>query len=183
MKYTYPHTIDNGSGEELTFVNLVKDNEGDWLEVVNKVRPGAGPPLHVHYFQDECLTVVQGKIGVHVPGRPDSIHGVGETVLFKKGEVHRFWNAGDEQLICKGWIKPADNIVYFLSEIFQSTKVNGGHRPALFDGAYLGKRYGSEFDLIGIPTFVKKVIFPIVLTFGKLSGKHKKFAGAPEPRR
>lgn len=42
-------------------------------------------------------------------------------------------------------------------------------------------RYKSEFDMPEIPTFVKKVIFPVTLFFGKLSGKHKKFEKAPEP--
>jgi hypothetical protein len=32
-----------------------------------------------------------------------------------------------------------------------------------------------------IPGFVKKVIFPITLFFGKLAGKHNKYVDAPEP--
>ena len=32
-----------------------------------------------------------------------------------------------------------------------------------------------------IPAFVQKFIFPIVLFFGKLAGKHKKFDNAPIP--
>ena len=139
--------------------------------------------MHVHHLQDESLTVIQGKIGAQVAGRQPTFHGPGETVTFRRGEVHRFWNAGEDILICKGWAKPAHNLEYFLTQIYLSTKANGGKSPSAFDGAYLQSKYKSEFDLAEIPTFVKTVIFPIVLMLGKLTGKHRRFDGAPEPVR
>ena len=180
MTFNYPHTIDNGSGEEITFVRLVRDKEGEWLEIRNRVSPGAGPPLHVHHLQDESLTVVQGNIGTHIEGHEPVFYGPGQTALFKRGEVHRFWNAGTDLLICEGWAKPACNLEYFLTEIYKSVKANGGEKPGEFDGAWLLTKYKTEFDMLGIPAFVKKVIFPAVLFFGKMKGKHRKFDGAPE---
>jgi quercetin dioxygenase-like cupin family protein len=180
MKYTYPHTIENGGGEQITFLNFIANEEGGMLEVENKVHPGGGPPMHVHHLQDESLTVIQGKIGAQVAGQQPTFHGPGETVTFLRGEAHRFWNAGEEMLICTGWVKPAHNFEYFITEIFRSTKANGGKAPSPFDGAYLQSKYKSEFDMIDIPVFVKKVIFPIVITLGKLMGKHRKFEKAPE---
>ena len=179
--YQYPHTIENGAGEQLTFVRLVEDATGSWLEVENLVQPKAGPPMHMHRRQEESLTVVQGIIGVEIAGQPEAFYQEGDTVSFKPGQAHRFWNAGTEPLICKGWIKPADNVEYFLTEIFNSTKANGGKAPSRFDGAYLLSRYSSEFDMTAIPTLVKKVIFPATVFLGKLSGKHKKFKEAPRP--
>jgi hypothetical protein len=46
--YTYPHTIENGAGEQITFVRCVRDSAGDRLEAENLVKPGSGPPMHVH---------------------------------------------------------------------------------------------------------------------------------------
>jgi quercetin dioxygenase-like cupin family protein len=181
MNFSYPHTIDNGQGEVLTFLRLVKDEKGEWLDVENKVKPGSGPPMHVHHLQDECLTVVKGRIAAQVQGQAPTFHGPGETIMFKRGVPHRFWNAGDDELICKGYINPPHNIVYFLSEMFLSIKNSGAKRPSLFDGAYLQTRYKSEFDMVEIPRFVKMVIFPIVIMIGKLAGKHNKFKGAPVP--
>jgi len=181
MKYTYPHTIDNGAGEQLTFLQYIDDGQGGMLEIENRVHPGGGPPMHVHHLQDESLTVIQGKIGAQIAGQQPTFHGPGETVTFLKGEVHRFWNAGEDMLICKGWAKPAYNLEFFLTEIYRSTKANGGKGPSAFDGAFLASKYKSEFDLVDIPTFVKKVIFPITLMLGKLGGKHRRFDGAPEP--
>jgi quercetin dioxygenase-like cupin family protein len=181
-QFTYPHTITNGGGEQLTFTKRLKDERGvEYLEAENLVQPNAGPPMHVHFHQEESLTVVKGKIGVQHLGGKEEIYGEGHTVTFKPGEAHRFWNAGTEPLICKGYVKPAHNVEYFLTHIFESTKQNGGERPATFDTAYLLNRYKSEFQMYGIPAFVRKVIFPISLFFGKLTGKDKKFKHAPEP--
>lgn len=178
--YKYPHVIENGGGEVITFLRRVKDDSGEYLEVENEVSPGSGPPMHVHFKQDESLTIVKGKMGTQIKGEEPKFYGEGDTALFKKGVYHKFWNSGNEPLICKGWIRPVDNIEYFLSEIYRSTKENGG-RPGAFDAAYLIKRYNSEFDMDDIPAFVKKVIFPVTLFFGILTGKHKKFKDAPEP--
>ena len=180
MKYSYPHTIDNGHGERITFVTLINDEHGGMLEIENQVQPGSGPPMHVHMVQDESLTVIQGKIGAQVAGEEPTFHGPGETVTFLRGVAHRFWNAGDDILICKGWAKPAYNLEYFLTQIYTSTKDNGG-RPSIFDGAYLQMKYASEFELLTIPTFVKKVMFPIIVFIGKIAGKYSKFENAPKP--
>ncbi|MDZ4821907.1 MAG: cupin domain-containing protein [Flavobacteriales bacterium] len=176
---SYPHIIENKFGEKLIFRKLVKDHTGEWLDVENFVQPGSGPIMHVHHKQHEGLTVVVGKLGYQTLGGPEKFVGTGETVEFKPGEAHRFWNAGDTVLNCTGHINPADNIVYFLTQIYKSMDENGG-RPGPFDSAFLMKKYKSEFDIVGLPGFVRNVILPLTLFFGKLSGKHKKFADAPE---
>jgi quercetin dioxygenase-like cupin family protein len=179
-RYNYPHTIENGGGEQITFVRRVKDDAGEYLEVENLIKPGSGPPMHVHFKQDESLTVVKGKIGVQVMGGKEEFYGEGDTVTFHAGQAHRFWNAGTEPMICKGWVKPAHNIEYFLTNIYESIKQNGGKQPNQFDGAYLMTKYKREFDMFTIPSFVKKVIFPITVLIGKLTGKYDKFKDAPE---
>lgn len=184
MRYTYPHTIDTGAGgERLTFVRLVSEPDGDRLEVEGECAPGAGPAMHVHYKQAEYVSVVSGRMAVELENGEKRELGPGEGAEFKAGVGHRFYNCGTEPLKLKGWIKPADNVEYFLTELFGTMKANGGKRPGMFEGAWLSTRYASEFGLPGLPGFVKNVIFPIVLFFGKLAGKHKKFADAPEPLR
>ncbi len=180
MRYSYPHTIENGAGEVLSFARKVSDESGEWLEGDNQVQPGSGPPMHVHYKQSESLTVLKGKIGIQRLGQPPEYFGEGSTVMFEAGDAHRFWNAGDAPLVCRGVIKPAHNIEYFLTEIYKSAKANGG-KPGSFDAAWLLTKYRSEFAMLAIPSFVKKVIFPVTLFFGKLAGKHRKFKDAPEP--
>lgn len=183
MKNEYPYTIENGGGEKLTFLRRIESPEGIYVEAENEVQPGHGPPMHVHFKQSESLTVIKGKMAIQRPGGKPEYLNVGETSLFEAGDPHKFWNAGDDVLICRGFAKPAHNVEYFLGEIFKSTKENGGKAPKKFDGAYLMKLYKTEFDMLEIPGFVKKVIFPVVIFFGKMAGKHKKYKDAPEPVR
>ena len=178
---SYPKKIENGAGERLIFERLVRTPEGDCLEVSNEVQPGAGPPMHVHFKQEEALTVVEGKLGYQILEEAAQSAGPGETVVFKPGVAHKFWAEGDEVLRCTGYVKPANNIVYFLSEIYQSTKNNGGRKPDDFDAAYLLHKYRSEFDMLEIPGFVKSVIFPVLRLIGGRSGKFEKYENGPLP--
>lgn len=181
MTITYPHTIQNCIGEKLIFQQLVPEADGDRLLVENYVAPGVGPLMHTHWLQDECLTVVEGRIGYQVLGGEEQFAGPGETVLFTRGTPHRFWNAGTDTLRCTGWIKPANTIVFFLSSIFEAQNKAGSARPEMFDAAYLMTRYRREYDLAEVPTVVKKTLIPTTYLVGRLMGKYKKFAGAPAP--
>jgi quercetin dioxygenase-like cupin family protein len=181
MNYQLPHTIKNCVGETLTFKELVKEPDGDKLVVENCVAPKSGPPMHTHFLQDESLTVVEGRIGYQVKGGQPQYAGPGESVLFKRGTPHRFWNAGEQPLRCTGWVKPANTLVFFLSSVYAAQNKSGSERPETFDSAYLLTRYASEYDMPEIPAFVKKVIMPITYFIGRLLGKYGHFKNAPEP--
>ncbi len=173
----YPHTIDNGDGERLTFVA----RRGDALEVRNAVRPGGGPPMHVHHLQEEGGTVEQGRMGYVEDGGPERFAGPGESVTFPAGCVHRFWNAGEDELVFSGTISPPGNIEYFLGEVYASTRRNGGGRPGLFDAAFLSLRYRSEFAITEIPAPVRRFAFPVIVAVGRLLGRYGRYADAPPP--
>jgi quercetin dioxygenase-like cupin family protein len=181
MNYELPLTIQNSTGETLIFKKLVKEPDGDKVLVENYVTSKNGPPMHTHFLQDEAITVVRGRIGYEVKGREPQFAGPGETIVFKKGTPHRFWNDGTEILHCTGWIKPANTIVFFLSSIYAAQVKSGSGRPEKFDGAYLIKRYASEYEMNEIPGFAKKVIIPITYYVGRLLGKYKHFRNAPAP--
>lgn len=180
MKIPLPHTIENSTGEKLTFLRIIEKDGVEYLEGENEVMPGAGPPMHVHYKQDESFTVISGKLCYQVFGEEEKYAGPGETVLFKAGIPHKFYNAGKDKLHCTGTISPAGNAVYFLEQIFKTSKENGG-RPGIWDAAFLLDRYKSEFGMLEIPFFVQKIIFPVVLFFGRVMGKYNKFKDSPEP--
>ncbi|MFT3679875.1 MAG: cupin domain-containing protein [Ferruginibacter sp.] len=181
MKKVYPYTIENSIGERIIFEKLVQEPDGDRLLVENFVVPGSGPVMHTHLLQDEVLTVVKGKMGYQVLGQPKRYAGEGETVVFKKGTPHNFWNEGNEILNCKGYIKPANTFEFFISSIFDAQNKTGTAKPAAFDAAYLLTRYSKEYEMVGIPSLVKKVIIPVTYQLGKLLGKYKKFKDAPAP--
>lgn len=181
MKITYPHTIQNSLGEKLTFISVEHEPNGDKLLVENLVQPGSGPPMHTHLRQDESLTVVSGKMGYQVLGEEPQYAQPGDSITFSRGTPHRFWNAGDDPLICKGWVQPANTLAFFLTSIYAAQTKSGKDQPEAFDAAYLLTRYASEYDMPEIPAFVRKVVMPMTYQIGRFLGKYKHFADAPTP--
>lgn len=174
-----PVTIDNGAGERLTFERLERVGDGERLVVSNEVQPGQCPPMHVHHLQTEALTVAQGRIGFQLLGQEARFAGPGEEARFDAGVPHRFWADGAEVLRCTGWISPPHNVVYFLSEIYRSTRENGGAKPHDLDAAWLMYRYRTEFDMNDVPGLVKRGVFPVLRAIGTLTGRYGKYRDAP----
>ena len=139
--------------------------------------------MHVHNHQEEALTIRQGRLGYLRSGGQPRFAGPGETVVFEPGEAHKFWNAGGEDLLGTGYIRPADNVEYFLTAIFESQRMSGGSRPDLFDAAFLTRRYRGEFYMSEIPAVVQRLVFPVLVAVGRVLSKYGKYADAPEPIR
>lgn len=177
----YPRTIDNGAGERLTFVRRIEDASGDRLEVRSVVAPGAGPPMHVHHFAEEALTVERGRIAYQRPGGQPQYAERGATVVFKPGEAHRFWNPGEEDLRLTGYITPVDNVEYFLTAMYASQRDGKHDRPDPFEAAFLARRYRSEVGVAEVPALVQRLVFPLLVLVGHALGRYRKYAGAPEP--
>jgi hypothetical protein len=138
--------------------------------------------MHIHHYQEEALTVDQGRMGYQRLGEQAQFAGPGDTVSFKPGEAHKFWNAGEIDLKCTGYVEPAENLEYFLTVLYDSTKRHGG-RPGAFDAAFLITRYRSEFSMLEIPAPVQRLVFPVQVGLGKLLGMYRRYADAPEPIR
>ncbi len=179
--FQFPKTISSPFGEELIIQKVVEEDGEKMFIVDNRVAPNVGPPFHVHHKQEECLTVTKGRLGYQIQGEEEKFITEGETILFRRGEAHRFWNAGEEVLECTGWIKPANTFDYFIAGIFNSMAKAGKPEGDLFDSSYLITRYRSEYDMVEIPSFVKKVVMPVTVFIGKLLGKYEHFKDAPQP--
>lgn len=181
MEYTLPHTVESGDGEKIIFKEIIHEPGGDKVIVESFCEPGCGPAMHVHFKQDECLTVVSGQLSYQILGKEPVHVNTGETITFLRNQPHKFWNTGDGELKIEGWVKPVNSVIFFLSALFEARKRSGKSRPELFDGAYLMTRYKNEYGMPEIPGFVKNVIMPATYQLGKVLGKYEKFKDAPEP--
>src|SRR5262245_45078985 len=114
----YPRTIDDGHGSRMTFLGMTRDDDGtERLSLTGSVDPGAGPPEHIHHLQSEAVTVRSGRIGYVIAGGPERFAGPGDRVVFEPGVAHRFWNAGDDELLMDGEVWPAHNLEWFLTQV------------------------------------------------------------------
>jgi quercetin dioxygenase-like cupin family protein len=181
--FSYPRTIENGAGETLIFLGVESTPEGERINITGSARPGAGPPMHVHYLQDEIVRVETGRVGYQVLGQEAKFAEPGETVAWPAGTAHKWWNAGNTEARLAGWCIPPGNVEYYLTSIFDSMRQHDGMRPGLFDAAFLTTRYKSEFAMVEIPKPVQAIVIPLLYALGSLLGKHRKFKDAPEPVR
>ncbi|MFL5740941.1 MAG: cupin domain-containing protein [Flavisolibacter sp.] len=181
MDFKLPHTIKNHLGEELIFHRTEIEDGEEKLIIENYVAPHTPPIKHTHYQQDETLIVLHGKMGYKIGTGEPRYATVGEKAVFKRGQVHSFWNAGEDELNCFGWIQPAHNIIFYLTALFNAINESGTDKPEQFAGAYLLYRYRKEHDLPGLPRFVKSFVIPATYQIGKLTGRYKKFHDAPAP--
>ena len=177
----YPYTIENGHGEKLTFLGVTHGPDGDRIEVEGVAQPGAGPPMHVHYRQEEAGRVIAGLLGYQLLEEEEQFAGPGELVIWPAGTPHRWWNAGTSDLHFTGWCSPPGNVEFFLTSLFASTKKNGKGRPHLFDAAFLMTRYRAEYAMLEVPPLVRKVVMPLLYGVGRLLGMYRKYSDAPPP--
>ena len=74
--------------------------------------------MHVHRLQSEAVRVESGRIGVQIAGERERFAGPGDQLVFAPGVAHRFWNAGDTELVITGEVSPPDNVEWFLTQIY-----------------------------------------------------------------
>jgi mannose-6-phosphate isomerase-like protein (cupin superfamily) len=169
----------NKNGETLTITRSATETNGQITEFEGTDEPGIGPPMHVHFKQEEMVRVLKGKMRVKTLTKEFSLT-EGQEYTFAPGEAHQFWNEGDQTLHYAGHVKPSNNYEYFIKHIYRSSNEASDDKPAAFDAAFLLTKYRSEMDMLVIPKPVKKIVFPVLLAIGRLTGKFKKYSDAPE---
>lgn len=89
------HVIENPlSGERITILASGASADGSVLDWELVLAPGGRvPSSHAHPEQEECFTVLDGRMRFRVGGRRITA-GPGDTVLVPPGTVHHFANAG-----------------------------------------------------------------------------------------
>lgn len=168
----------NKNGETLIITKSTAETNGQLTEFEGMEEPGIGPPMHVHHKQEEKIHVIKGKMRIKTLTKEFSLT-EGQEYTFAAGEAHQFWNEGDQTMHYSGHVKPSNNYEYFIKHIYQSSNEANDDKPSPFDAAFLLTKYKSEMDMLVIPKPVKLIVFPILLTIGKLTGRFKKFADAP----
>lgn len=93
-----------------------KDTNGEFalFESYNGDGPMAGPPLHVHHFQDEFFTIVEGEYVFQV-GDKQIKASAGDTVFGPRKVPHTFYQMSKKGRMIFGY-NPAGKIENILGE-------------------------------------------------------------------
>lgn len=100
------------------------------------MKPGYGPPLHIHNRADEIFRIISGKARFHVEGMEFNAE-EGDIIVVPKGTLHCFANfsdtllhmsimftpAGDERVFSELSKIPLENIEEFVKEKYNTVIV------------------------------------------------------------
>ena len=85
-----------GKGKVLcgaTFKLEESDTLGKFSLYEASFKPGKGPKLHVHEYQDECFMILEGQFEFFVDGESFQAT-AGSTIFIPMNTPHRFVNTG-----------------------------------------------------------------------------------------
>jgi mannose-6-phosphate isomerase-like protein (cupin superfamily) len=176
------------TGEILELRRRRRGNE-TWLELSGSLPPGReGPPMHIHFAEDEAGEVAAGTLTAHVGGKQVEI-ATGGAVRLPMGIAHRWWNAGDQPLVFNGTARPLVDLDRYLQATFEVLNAGPPGRPPLFYIAHVALRHRQTQHVIVMPAPLQAVLFRAVVAIGTVLGKYRgtdwpgcpaRCGGAPE---
>ncbi len=165
--------LENKHTGEVLELSRFRENGVECVRLVGSLPEGSeGPPLHIHFLEDEGGTVRKGVLFAIVDGKHVEAR-VGETVHLPRGLPHRWWNGGNEVLEFDGAARPAADIDKYLQAAFEIANASPPARPSLFYMAHLALRHRRTQRVLIIPPAVQAVLFPVVVALGTVLGKYR----------
>jgi mannose-6-phosphate isomerase-like protein (cupin superfamily) len=113
---------------------------GTFSAVLAEVKPGDGPPPHLHRDREEYFFVVAGSYWLSVNGNESTI-GPGTLVFVPRGTVHTFKNVSGGMGKLLEWTIPGSNGDYFRA--MSEMETEGGFNPATFTA--INQQFVTEF--------------------------------------
>ena len=160
------------TGERLALRRLKRGDEV-WLELKGSLPPHReGPPLHIHFAEDEEGHIQSGTLSAVLNGRRITA-GPGESTAFPRGSAHRWWNEGDEPLLFEGYARPVVDLDCYLQAIFEVMNAGPAGHPPLFYIAYAALRHRHTQAVLILPRPIQAVLFRVVVAVGTVLGRYR----------
>jgi quercetin dioxygenase-like cupin family protein len=165
--------LENRHTGEVLALRRLHRADGPVLELRGSLPPHReGPPLHIHYLEDEEGRVTTGTLSVEVGGRRIDAR-PGERVQLPRGVPHRWWNAGDDVMEFEGSARPAADFDRYVQAIFEVMNAGTPNRPPLFYLAHVILRHRHTQAALVMPSIVQAILFRAVVALGTLLGRYR----------
>ncbi len=160
------------TGERLA-LSRVKRGDEVWLKLKGSLPPHReGPPLHIHFAEDEEGQVMSGTLSAVVDGRKITA-GPGDSAPLPRGSAHRWWNEGDEPLEFLGYARPVVDLDRYLQAVFEVINAGPEGRPPLFYLAHVALRHRRTQAVLIMPRPVQAVLFRVIVAIGTVLGRYR----------
>ena len=127
-------------GIEIKVMIAAAQTAGTCSVLIAELKPGDGPPPHLHRDHDEYFFVLESTISLVVNGKESSA-GPSTLVFVPRGTTHSFKNIGASTARLLEWTVPGENEPYFRA--VYDMEVHGGFDPKRF--AEINEQFGTEF--------------------------------------
>ena len=158
------------TGERLVFELTSRDTDGEYTRFDTYVEPGgfvASP--HVHPYQTEIFTVVDGTLGVK-RGREKLELGPGEVAMIDPGQSHKFWNAGEGTLHFRAEVRPSLEFESLIETMFSLAADGKTNRKGMPSPLRLAVIANHHFDVVRLPV-IPHALQKMALVPGALLGR------------
>ncbi|MCI0399495.1 MAG: cupin domain-containing protein [Chloroflexi bacterium] len=91
--------------DRVTFLKTAAETAGECTLVELELAPGGSNALHYHKTFRETFTVSEGRFGIELNGRQETLL-PGQTVTAPAGSYHRFFNQSDGRSVCVVELRP-----------------------------------------------------------------------------
>ena len=160
------------TGERLAISRITSGNDV-WFALDGQLPPHReGPPLHIHFVEDEEGRVTAGTLSVLLDGRRLTVR-PGESAVLPRGVPHRWWNEGDEPLAFSGIIRPAVDLDRYLQAVFEVVNAGPPGRPPLFYMAHAALRHRHTQAVLLMPQPIQAALFRVIVALGTLLGRYR----------
>ena len=160
------------TGERLA-LRRVRRGDEVWLELKGWLPPHKeGPPLHIHFAEDEEGRVRAGALSAVCDARRITA-GPGESTSFPRDSAHRWWNEGNEPLEFEGYARPVVDLDRYLQAIFEVINAGPEGRPPLFYIAHAVLRHRHTQTVLIMPRPIQAVLFRVVVAAGTVLGRYR----------
>ena len=169
------------TGERMTFLETAADTGGEYVLIELRAEPGAVvAAAHVHPDQVEKFEVVSGTLGAKVAGERIEAR-AGDTLVVEPGQAHKWWNAGDDELVFRCEIRPAvqfESLIETMFSLAADGKTNAKGMPNPFRLAVIAKAHFDTVRLPFPPSFVQRAALAAGAPLGRALGYEPTYSPA-----
>jgi len=161
------------TGESMTFVTTSRQTDGEYVVIELSADPDAFvAAAHVHPAQTETFEVLEGTLAAKVDG---TVHTAtaGDVLTVEAGQAHKWWNAGDSQLVFRCEIRPAlqfESLIETMFSLAADGKTNKRGMPNPFRLAVVARAHLDTVVLPFPPVWMQKLALAAGAPLGMLLG-------------
>ena len=139
------------TGERMTFLRTSAETDGEYVLIELHAEPQAFvAAAHTHPAQVETFEIVSGTLGARVAGKEITAH-AGDVLVVEPGQAHKWWNAGEGELVFRSEVRPAlrfESLIETMFALAAAGKTNKKGMPNPFRLAVIAQ---AHFDTVRLP--------------------------------